>query len=410
MPPRAAESFARLLCNLRWLAVAGQLLAIAVVSGAMAIAVPLVPLLGGVLTLVVFNLWSIRESRRIDGSATAIAIQLLFDIVALTWQIAWSGGIENPFSSLFLLPMALAVVALPARWTGIVAAVSVAGYGASALLGREIPHLHHFGGDGFALHKFGMGVNFVVSALVLLSFFARLAAASRAKDREMAQLREQFTRNEGIVALATHAASVAHELNTPLATLTLMVEDLEQGGGSPEQLEDYATLRKLLEVCSERVMELAAPAARGDDAVEARVNLEDVIQRWQLVRPTIDLRRTGDIGGHELVEPAIGYLLQVLLNNAADSGEKAGQPRVDLLLRIVGGALEGEIRDYGSGLDEAKPLLPATLFRTDKPRGLGIGLALSHATVERLGGRLSMDAPEQGSGVRVVFHLPGMAK
>ena len=72
------------------------------------------------------------------------------------------------------------------------------------------------------------------------------------------------------------------------------------------------------------------------------------------------------------------------------------------------GHLEGEIRDYGVGLDEAEPLLPARLFRSDTPGGLGIGLALSHATVERLGGRLSMQAPEQGTGVRVSFELPAL--
>jgi two-component system sensor histidine kinase RegB len=52
-------------------------------------------------------------------------------------------------------------------------------------------------------------------------------------------------------------------------------------------------------------------------------------------------------------------------------------------------------------------VLPGTLFRTNKPGGMGIGLALSHATVERLSGELSMQAPAEGAGVRVVFHLPG---
>jgi two-component system sensor histidine kinase RegB len=46
------------------------------------------------------------------------------------------------------------------------------------------------------------------------------------------------------------------------------------------------------------------------------------------------------------------------------------------------------------------------LFRTTKPDGLGIGLVLSHATVERLGGELSMAPPAEGSGVRVNFRLP----
>ncbi len=61
------------------------------------------------------------------------------------------------------------------------------------------------------------------------------------------------------------------------------------------------------------------------------------------------------------------------------------------------------------GFEQAQPLLPAALFRTSKPDGLGIGLALSHATVERLGGALSMQATE-GRGVQVEFWLPRCAR
>jgi len=130
------------------------------------------------------------------------------------------------------------------------------------------------------------------------------------------------------------------------------------------------------------------------------------VNRWQLVRPTIELSRSGSIAGHERVDAAVGHLLQALLNNAADASESAGAKRVDLRLEAVGGTLAGEIRDYGPGFGKAAPLLPGTLFRTNKPDGLGIGLALSHATVERLGGELSMQEPVQGSGVRVTFKLP----
>jgi two-component system sensor histidine kinase RegB len=255
-------------------------------------------------------------------------------------------------------------------------------------------------GDAFNLHKSGMLVNFVVSASVLLVFVARLAALWRARERELAALRERFTRNEGIVALATHAASVAHELNTPLATMTLLVDDLE----TQDQREEYATLRELIGQCRDRVRALAAPA---DESASRTTDLESVIDRWQLVRPAIELHRSGNLSGAELVDAGVGHLLQALLNNAADASEQAGSARVDLELDIHAGTLVGQIRDYGPGFSRTSPVLPGTLFRTDKPQGLGIGLALSHATVERLGGELSMLAPAAGPGVTVSFRLPG---
>jgi two-component system sensor histidine kinase RegB len=167
-------------------------------------------------------------------------------------------------------------------------------------------------------------------------------------------------------------------------------------------------MKSLLEICRDRVRELAAPAASDvRHGPPEQVNLDLVIQQWQLVRPTIDLHRTGSIAGFEKVDPAVGHLLQALLNNAADAGEQAGITRVDLDLSSDARGLRGEIRDYGVGFDQAQPPLPAALFRTSKPGGLGIGLALSHATVERLGGELSMQATD-GRGVRVEFSLPAV--
>ena len=95
----------------------------------------------------------------------------------------------------------------------------------------------------------------------------------------------------------------------------------------------------------------------------------------------------------------------VLLNNAADAGEKADRPQVDLSLRIEGDDLIGEVRDYGHGFDARQAVLPGTLFNSGKTDGMGVGLALSHATIERLDGELWM-RPASGAGTRVGFRLP----
>lgn len=409
MTPRASLSFLRLLSNLRWLAVAGQALTVALVVGVMHIPLQTPLLWAGIAALALFNAYA---SARVYGAAAdtasdwEVCLHILVDIAALTWMIAMSGGMENPFASLFLIPIAVAILALPPRLMGLAAITSGAGYFASTLFGRELPPVAGMLGGTFGLHKVGMLANFVVSAAVIVFFFTRMTAAWRRSEREVAQLREQFARNEGIVALATHAASVAHELNTPLGTLTLMVDDRVHEASSPADREEFTTMKSLLEICRDRVRQLAAPAGSdGRTGRLERVNLDLVIQQWQLVRPTVELHRTGSVAGFEKVDPAVGHLLQALLNNAADAGEQAGIARVDLHLSSDEQGLHGEIRDYGVGFDQAQPPLPGALFRTSKPDGLGIGLALSHATVERLGGALSMQATD-GRGVRVEFNLP----
>jgi len=250
---------------------------------------------------------------------------------------------------------------------------------------------------------------FVVSALVVTSFVTWLAHALRRRDRELAHLREQFTRNEGILALATHAASVAHELNTPLATLTLLLEQQhEQYEHDANALVDIELMRTLVNACRDRVRELAAPATgMGGHSRDIAAELERVIERWRLLRPEVQLERRCELAAAPrcALDAGIGHLLQALLNNAADASARDGSTRVDLELKVSDSWLFGVVRDYGRGFDHDASPLPGTLFRTTKPDGLGVGLALSHATVERLGGALAMEAA-QGQGVQVRFSLP----
>lgn len=394
-------SFLRTLCSLRWLATAGQAATILVCTGLMRLELPQAPLWSGVLALALFNLYAQIRVSHSDTAAPATAFgHILVDITVLTWMVGWSGGIANPFGSLFVILIALAALALPLNWTMAVAAACVAGYAVSAAFGLPLPH---GGFDPLSLHMWGMAANFLISTIVVLVFSTRLALALRERQREISTLRERFARNEGIVALATHAASVAHELNTPLATMTLLVDDAVEQCAQPELREDLETVRELLVQCHERVLALAAPADNGTLAGDVAV--QDVLERWRLVRPTIQLQRNPDAPMRLMLEPSVGHLLLVLLNNAADAGERTGHPQVDLSLRIEDGRLEAEVRDYGPGFDTHQALLPGKLFNSGKPDGMGVGLALSHATIERLRGELWM-LPAEGQGARVGFRLP----
>lgn len=394
MPGSSAFSFLRTLCSLRWLAIAGQAATILVASAVLGLALPLEPLWIGVGVLIGFNVYAslrLRHSRDLSP-ATAFG-HLLVDMAVLAWMVGWSGGLSNPFGMMFLILTALAALALPRNWALAAALAGISGYFAAAIFGQPLR------GDlnTHTLLLWGLGANFLISVVVVLVFSTRLAADLRARERELARLRERFTRNEGIVALATHAAAMAHELNTPLATMTLLADEIAAEVKEPELKQDVATLSQLLALCRERIRNLAVPTA---------VDLVRVVGQWRLIRPTIDLRRSGTLPASLRVDPAIAHLLQALLNNAADAGEAASELRVDLHLEYGYGALRGEVRDYGHGFDPDHTLLPATsLFNSGKPGGLGVGLALSHATVEQMGGEMTMTAAD-GGGTRIRFYLP----
>lgn len=394
--------FLQTLCSLRWLATAGQAATILVATWVLGLPLAQVPLWTGVAVLALFNTYAQLRVHGTDTAPTTAFAHILVDVTVLTWMVGWSGGITNPFGSLFLILIALAALALPARWTLAVAAACLIGYCLSAALGRPLPAGGYFAPE--VLQQWGVVANFLISVTVVLAFSTRLAIALRQREHELSLLRERFARNEGIVALATHAASVAHELNTPLATMTLLADDIAEQNQSTEVREDVETLRELLVQCRERVLALAAPASP-DAPGRGPATALQVLEQWRLVRPTISLVRNADAPLTLPLDPGVGHLLMVLLNNAAEASEQADRSDVELSLRTEGDALVGEVRDFGPGFDTRKAVLPGTLFSSSKSDGMGVGLALSHATIERLHGEMWM-RPAQGAGSRVGFRIP----
>lgn len=395
-----ATSFVHALATLRWFAIAGQLLAIGLAAWLLRSALPLAPMLAAVVLLAGFNGFVWAGLRRGGGfSSLAGFAHMGMDVAVLAFLVGCSGGAANPFTSLFLLPIAFAALALPGRWIVATALVCALGYALAAAWGRPLPPVHGLGMDGFDLHLLGMAVNFLISAVVFVYFLARMATQRRERERELAQLRERQARDEGILALATHAASVAHQLNTPLATMLLALDELQDQELPGDLSDELALLRKLAEICRERVRELAHAGHFGQS-----VDPVEVVERWHLLRPAIEITRRGELSRDARVDAGVGHLLRALLDNAADASIEAGSTRVRLDWRVEDGQLLAEVSDQGRGLDPRRGAATAGPFRSAKPHGMGVGLVLSHAVIERLGGTLETLAGE-GGGTRVRFRV-----
>src|SRR5262249_9207442 len=139
------------------------------------------------------------------------------------------GGSTSPFVSLYLLPLTVAANLLTRRHTWALTLFTAVCY--SMLLMWYVPfeaqerhsdeQSHHFG-----FHVLGMWVIFIVSAGLVAHYVSSLAQSLRERDRQLARAREEVLRNERIVALGTLGAGAAHELGTPLATMSVLAEDM----------------------------------------------------------------------------------------------------------------------------------------------------------------------------------------
>ncbi|PKM06302.1 MAG: hypothetical protein CVV17_02370, partial [Gammaproteobacteria bacterium HGW-Gammaproteobacteria-7] len=303
----------------------------------------------------------------------------------------------NPFVSLYLVPVSVAAATMHRRYAMIVAMLAVGLY-TWLLYGHQ--HKMHLGGSGFATHVTGMWVQFLISAVILLVVLCRFRAIVEDQRKRLAQARERQLRDESLIAVGALAAGTAHELNTPLTTMGLLIDSLAADPSSIEP-DDLELLAIQVARCREHVRTLADLARDGAMGKPRRLELaafvRDCIGRWRLLRPGVVVRqRIADAAERAAitVDPTLPQALINLLDNAADAIEQTdnSQP-IDIELDIAGGDAVLRILDRGPGprrhVAQAEDAV--------RGRGLGIGMLISNASIERAGGRVSQ-YPRTGGG------------
>jgi two-component system sensor histidine kinase RegB len=393
----------RRLFVLRSIAIAGQGLAIAVAVAFYDTPLPVAAMAFVIALLAAVNVrtWA-RLRKPLPVGDAELFTELLADVTALTALLYLSGGSTNPFVSLYLLPLSIAAIALPPRYAWTMAGLTMACYSALMFYYRPLGDMHGMHGNAFNLHLLGMWVNFLVSAVLIAAFVAGMSMSIRARDRQLAAARERALRDEQVLALGTFAAGAAHELGTPLSTIAVLTRELERDHAAvPRLAEDLTLLRTQVENCKRIITELTAAAgqARAGDAAPQGIEefLNGVVERWSLIRPQVRprVRFTGEGPAPEIVgEETVRQTLINILNNAAD----ASPQDVEVEGRWDANDLTIEVRDRGPGISEdAASRAGRGLFST-KTGGQGIGLLLANATIERLGGSVTLFNREGGGG------------
>lgn len=407
-----SETRLRKLFWLRNVSIAGQVAAVLVAVRLLEIALPLVGL-GLVIAALagtnVLTAWRLTKPQ--TAGDLEILGQLSVDVVLLTAVLYLSGGATNPFVSLYLLPLTIAATVLPLRHAVAMALLTVAAYTLLLFWYYPLGHDHSQHSGAFGLHVIGMWFNFLASAVLIAFFVTRMSESLRARDRELAAARERSLRDQQLVTLGTFAAGAAHELGTPLSTMAVIVRDMErERSADPRFIGDLSILREQVETCKKILTDLVDRAGRARAESARLVGLSELIDeaanRWRLMRPESRLTTHLVGSGHVpsiVVEETMVQALVSLLNNAAD----ASPDRVELHCTWSAKEATLEIRDQGSGVSDSARFMAGREPYTEKPgRGLGLGLLLANATVERLGGRIDLgNRKEGGASTRVTLPI-----
>lgn len=389
-----------ILIYLRYLAVLAQVLAVILFSARFGPGIPLVPFLAISAGLLAFNIGTHLWSRHGEPTPRVLASQLVVDMLALTALLYHAGGPTNPFVSLYLVPVALAAIALDVRPMVGLTVLAAALY---ALLMRyhiPLPHVH---GRDFELHVTGMWINFLFSAAIMAAALSRLMLTLREQRARLAEARERALRDESLLALGSLAAGTAHQLNTPLTTASLLVE--EWAKGVPPDPSDICVMQLQIAFCRDHLrslVEMARQSTSTETVLEpARGFLSRSLDQWRLLRPGVEVRiDLGAADGLIRADPTLSQALINLINNAADANvATASQAPLEIDAQRRADRLTIRILDRGPGPQRhgAGPPRPGA-----RSAGLGIGLLISNASIERNGGHVRQRAREGGGCVTEV--------
>lgn len=405
------------LVLLRWIAVAGQLLAILVVHAGMGIRLPLLPMLLVLAGLCVFNLlgpayW--RRRPRVTDRHLLLA--LLVDVGALTALLYLAGGIANPFVFLYVLQVVLAAVLLRPRSRWLVAALTTGCVLALAVLPGPVELPADPAGGLADRYVQGLLLCFVLVATLLLVFIGRIGEILRARDARLAALRQRAAEEEHIVRMGLLASGAAHELGTPLSTLAVILGDwqhLPHFTSDPELLQDVAEMQAQVLRCKAIVGGIlqSAGEVRGEapHVTTARALVDGMAAEWQRSRAMSGLRFVNRIDDDMAIVADVG--LRQMLFNILDNAQEASPGQVALDARLEADQLVLAVEDAGPGFDPGMLERLGTPYRSSKGApGRGLGLFLSVNVARTLGGTIgARNRPEGGAAVTVRIPLQALA-
>jgi two-component system, sensor histidine kinase RegB len=417
LPPSHIETANRknlaLLIQLRWIAVLGQVATILVVHFGLDIPLPLPPMvmvLGALLALNGLSHFWLR--RHLHVSDQALFIALLLDVAALTVQLYFSGGATNPFTALYLMQIALAAVLLNERGAWVVVGVACAAF--IALIRINQPLAVEPADSLLRLHIIGMFVCFALGAVLLVIFVTRVTRNLSERDTHLANLKRQAAEEDHIVRLGLLASGAAHELGTPLASVSVILGDWRR---MPEIAENRELLQELQEMqaairrCKTilRGILLSAGEARGEAPEITTLHrfLGEIAREWSDGRPSGTLQYHAGSGAlGEDVAIVSDLALKQVVTNLLDNAFEVSPGWIRLNAERRGDMLRFEVADLGPGFSATQMENFGKPYHSTKARpGAGLGLFLVVNVIRKLGGTVSAHNRPDG-GATVIVELP----
>jgi two-component system, sensor histidine kinase RegB len=403
------------LVRLRWLAVGGQALTVYLVHVWIAFPLPYLACGSMIAALAALNFFlsvSYPPTLRLPPSATLALLTI--DLLELAGLLYVTGGLSNPFAPLLCVPVFISSAAQPIRYTVLLGCFLI--FFLSVLAFSPYPLPWHPGATYSVPGELLTGIWFAI-----LSTTAFAAFYSYRVSREAMQLSEALAATELVLQRENHlsqldglAAAAAHELGTPLATISVVAKEMEKELGNDERFgEDVHLLRSQSERCRDILRRLTTLSADQEEAMRflpLSSLIEEVaaphrefgiriivIEKSPRESEPVGLRNAGIIYG-------LGNLLENAVDFARDHVVITTDARADKVVVTIEDNGEGYSPDILQKIGE--PFVTSR-NRDDRAGGLGLGLFIAKTLLERSGAKLTFENSNDGAGgARVIVEWP----
>lgn len=416
----------RTLVRLRWLAIVGQTAAVLGVHFVLGFPLPL----GFCLFAIALSAWlnvflSIRWRKSVRLQESHAGLLLVYDVLQLAVLLYLTGGLENPFSFLFLVPVTISASSLSMRWTLWLGAIAFA---CATFLAIEHYPLPWLPGESFELpepYVAGMWAALVCGVVFSAIYARRIADEARQMSTALSATEMVLAREQRLSALDGLAAAAAHELGTPLATIALVARELKRELPAQDpRTEDIDLLISQTARCREILAKLSSREAQTDEMYQRTsilVMIEDLVAPLRGSDVEIEVSNLTEsdqqMRENEPVfqrNPAIAYGLGNLLENAVDFADS----RVQVEARWTSNQISITVSDDGPGFHDLVIDRLGDPFVTTRPgygegdgeagrhEGMGLGFFIAKTLLERSGAAVSLAnrlAPDHGAVVQAVW-------
>jgi len=403
------------LVRLRWLAVLGQFGAVLVVHFGLEFEVPIWACLAVIALSALLNVAlriGFRETQWLEPDRAAWLLG--FDIAELAALLYLTGGLENPFAFLLLGPVLISATALPPRMTLLIGTFAMVCATVLVFVHYDLPWDAE---DPLQLPEIYM-VGVWLSILLAIGYIGvytwQIAEEARQLSDALAATELVLAREQHLSQLDGLAAAAAHELGTPLSTITVVVREIERAlDPKSPHAEDVKLLREQAQRCREILAKITElPTGEPFDRTPLSALIEEAVAPHRNFGVSIGVtyppnRADEPVGARN---PAILYGLGNLVENAVDFAKS----RVEVATRWSAQEVVVTIADDGPGFSPevkehmGEPYVTSRGRRPapgdGEPAGLGLGFFIAKTLLERSGAALALanrPAPETGAVVRV---------